>query len=421
MNARVLALLALDKILLKQAYSNIALNDVLNKYPLSEEDASFCTKLVYGTVQNLIYLDYQLKPYLRKGKQEPLIMNLLRIALYQMLFLNVPDYAAINEAVRRAKKKSPALGGFVNAVLREIQRNGKRSLAGLSPVERLSVEYSYPEWLVKRYVGEYGIEGAEAIFASERNDRPLYIRINRLRGTETEALSALEREGISVTETVLPLAYEVAGAVQKTEAFRDGRITIQDLSAQYAARMLSPKKGEKVIDLCAAPGGKAAQLADLMENEGKIIACDIHPHRLELMEKSFRRLGVKNATTLLLDARESNRNFPKASFDSVLADVPCSGLGVVARRPEIKYNLSEVKLRELVSLQGEIMDSAWALLKPGGFFLYSTCTLDWDENEAQIKAFLERHGDAEIVEEKKILPQQYNSDGFYLCKLRRLI
>ena len=153
MNARVLALLALDKILLKQAYSNIALNDVLNKYPLSEEDASFCTKLVYGTVQNLIYLDYQLKPYLRKGKQEPLIMNLLRIALYQMLFLNVPDYAAINEAVRRAKKKSPALGGFVNAVLREIQRNGKRSLAGLSPVERLSVEYSYPEWLVKGMLG----------------------------------------------------------------------------------------------------------------------------------------------------------------------------------------------------------------------------------------------------------------------------
>lgn len=420
MNARELALIALNKITVDRAYSNITVNDLLNKHHLTSEDASFFTKLVYGTLQNLLYLNYQIEPFLKGRKQKPWVQNLLRLAVYQMLFLEVPDYAAINEAVLQAKKKAAALGGFVNAVLRGIQRNGRRSPEGLTPVKRLSVEHSYPEWLVQRYIQEYGLEVAERILASEKDEKPLYIRINRLKGGEEETLKKLSEAGVAYAETHLPFAYRTEGTVQKTRAFLEGLITIQDLSAQHAVWMLAPKKGERVIDLCAAPGGKTAQIADMMENEGEIIACDVHPHKLELMENGFRRLGV-SAKTKLLDAREVPKHFPKGYFDRVLADAPCSGLGVVSRRPEIKYELSRKKIKELVQLQKEILEAAWELVKPGGVLVYSTCTLNGEENEGQIEGFLARHNDAQAEEEKKILPQEFASDGFYICKLRRSI
>ncbi|HEY8395571.1 MAG TPA: methyltransferase domain-containing protein, partial [Bacilli bacterium] len=280
---------------------------------------------------------------------------------------------------------------------------------------------SYPLWLVRLFVREYGYSESEKIFAAEKEERPLYIRINRLKGAEAEVLAAFKQAGIEYTKTPLPLAYKTDGVVQKTKLFSEGKITIQDLSAQFPAVMASPEKTDRVLDLCAAPGGKTAQLADLMENGGEIIACDIHSHKLELMEKGFKRLGVKNVQTRLLDARKANEVFPKQSFERILADVPCSGLGVVSHKPEIKYSLDEATLSELVLLQKEILEAGWDLLKPGGYFVYSTCTLNGAENEGQIRAFLERHPDAEIVEERKILPFEYPSDGFYTCKLRRLI
>jgi 16S rRNA (cytosine967-C5)-methyltransferase len=419
MNARKLAHLALNKITYEKAYSNIILNDLLRKYPLSSEDAAFCTKLFYGTIQNKLYLDYQLEPYLKQKKQMPWVINLLRLALYQMFFLSVPDYAAINETVALAKKKNKALGSFVNAVLRNVQRNGKRLLEGLEPLERISIEYSYPLWLTELFVRDYGLPDTEKIFAAEKEERPLFIRINRLKGTKAEVEDAL-KAAYDLEETLLPLAYRTTGAVQKAQIFLSGKITIQDLSAQYVSIILAPEKTDKVIDLCAAPGGKAAHLADLMENQGEIIACDIHPHKLELMEKGFKRLGVENVKTRLLDARRANEAFPKHSFDKVLADVPCSGLGVISHKPDIKFSLDKNTINELVSLQREILEAGWELLKPGGDFVYSTCTLNREENEEQIKEFLKRHPEAEIVETKKILPYEYNSDGFYICKLRRL-
>lgn len=419
MNARTLAHLALNKITYEQAYSNIILNDLLRKYPLSSEDVSFCTKLFYGTVQNKIYLDYQLEPYLKEKKQKPWVINLLRLALYQMFFLSVPDYAAINEAVTMAKKKNKALGSFVNAVLRNVQRNGKRSLEYLNPLMRLSIEYSYPFWLVELFVRDYGVLETEKILAAEKEERPLFIRVNRLKGTKEEVEAAL-KENYDLETTPLPLAYSTTGAIQKDPIFLSGKITIQDLSAQYVALILAPKNTERIIDLCAAPGGKTAHLADLMENLGEIIACDIHPHKLELMEKGFKRLGVENVKTHLLDVRTVHNAFPKHSFDKVLADVPCSGLGVTQHKPDIKYSLDKNMIAELVLLQREILEAGWELLKPGGDFVYSTCTLNREENEEQIQEFTKRHPEAEIVEEKKILPYEYASDGFYICKLRRL-
>ncbi|MDD4000203.1 MAG: 16S rRNA (cytosine(967)-C(5))-methyltransferase RsmB [Bacilli bacterium] len=420
MNIRSLALEALNKITIEKGYANLVVNDFLRNNELSEEDTSFFSKLVYGTLENLLFIDYQMEPYLRKA-QKNWVLNLLRLAFYQLLFLAVPDYAAINEAVVIAKEKHPAIGSFVNAVLRNFQRNGQKSLEGLDPKKRLSIQYSHPEWLVDLLIRDYGFEETEKILASEKEERPLFIRVNNLSVDRDFVIKNLEKNKIRYEETCLENAFKTYGPIQKTKMFYRGQITIQDLSAQFVSLLADPKNGDKVIDLCAAPGGKSAHMADLMDNQGEIFACDIHPHKISLMENGFKRLLVKNVHTKLLDARDVNKVFETASFALVLADVPCSGLGVVSHKADLKYRLDEKTIEDLIKLQSEILEASWSLVKPGGYYLYSTCTLNKDENERQMTAFINRHPDFEIIEEKKIMPYDYQSDGFYICKLRRIV
>ncbi len=420
MNARKLAFEAIDKIITNKSFSNLAVNEFLNKFELSAEDRVLFTKLVYGTIERLITLDFYLEPYAGQRKQKTWVRALLCMSAYQLIYMRIPDYAVVNEAVELANVKDRHIGSFVNAVLRNLQRNPLRSLDDLDEIGCLSIKYSFPRWLVAYLLKDYDASVIEKILEEFLNVKETAIRINTLKGTKEEILAKLDEEQIEYK--VAPIgknALVVTGDIQKSQAFLNGEITIQDLSAQLVAETMNPAPGEVILDICSSPGGKTAHLAALLNNTGVIYACDVYLHKLKLMDTAFRRLGVTNVKTQLIDARNLKEHLEPESFDQILADVPCSGLGVLAHKADIKYNLQLNAIEEIKKLQQEILESTYAFVKKGGFFTYSTCTINKEENEEQIKAFLEKHPDFGAVEQKTILPFQYHCDGFFICKMRR--
>lgn len=420
MNIRKLALEAIEKILASKAYSNLAVSEYLTKYELSATDKALFSKIVYGTIQNLLTLEYYLDPYIGHKKQKPWVKYLLYLSVYQLYYLHIPEYAVVNEAVDIANVKDRAVGSFVNAVLHNVLRNERRSFQGLDEITYLSVRYSYPAWLISYILKDYDYETTENILKEYSEPKEEAIRINTLKTDKETVKSVLERDGIRYREiSFVQNGMNVDTAIQNHKLFQEGLVTIQDASAQRVAEIVSPERGDAVLDVCSAPGGKAAHLSSLMENTGTIHACDIHPHKIRLMENLFQRLGVTNVKCQLVDARHLSDLVRAETFDKILADVPCSGIGVLSHKPDLKYHISLEGISEIRDLQKEIIDSTWELVKKGGFYIYSTCTINKEENEQQMEEFLRTHPDAEKIQEETILPLQYHSDGFYICKIRR--
>lgn len=420
MNIRKLALEAIEKILEKKAFSNIVVNEFLERFELSLEDKALFTKIVYGTIQNMLTIDYYLSPYIANKKQKPWVKYLLYLSIFQLVYLDIPEYAVVNEAVDIANMKDRYIGSFVNAVLRNYLRNDIKSFDGLDEIETLSIKYSHPSWLVAYLLKDYDYQIVEKILIENSNVKNDAIRINTLKTNVDEVKNLLEQANIQYeTTSLVKNGLIVKDSVIKTDLFTNGLITVQDLSAQLVSEVVSPREGDIILDACAAPGGKSAHLACLMNNTGKIYSCDIHSHKIKLMETLYKRLGITNIKTELIDARRLREHVQDESFDHVLVDAPCSGLGVMSHKVDLKYHIDLNTIEEIKNLQEEIINSTWNLVKRGGYYTYSTCTLNKEENEGQIKQFLENHPEASVEYERTILPFEYHSDGFYICKIRR--
>lgn len=419
MNIRKLALQAIEKILYKGGYANIVINEYLNKYEFTDEERRLFTKIVLGTVEKKITLAYYLEPFLKK-KQKPLINSLLLMSVYQLVYLNIPEHAVVNESVKLANSTDRMVGSFVNAVLRNFLRNELRSLDGLDEVQKLSVKYSYPTWLIAYLLKDYDYETVTKIVEFNDDVKHTAIRINTLKATYDEVVSVLEEEHVAYYQSDLVNdGLIVSESLVNHELFKCGKITIQDIASQMVTEVCNPENDSLIIDLCSAPGGKTAHLASWMNNTGKIYACDVHPHKIKLMEKNFKRLGVNNVKTQLIDAREVHKVVKDESFDYVLADVPCSGLGVISHKSDLKYNISLQAINDIIVLQRQILDASYPLVKKGGYLVVSTCTINKSENEEQINHLIEKYPDLKVEYQKTILPFEYGTDGFFICKLKK--
>ena len=412
---RQIALEILMKYKQEKSYLNLTINTYFERLSLSKESKNLITQLVYGTVQNQIYLEYMLKPFI-KGRVKAFEKMLLLMSLYQHYFLNnIPDYAIVNEAVNLSKKKKGMkTSQFINAVLKNAFQN-KVSLDDLEDIEKLSVETSHPLWLIKKFYKKYGYEKTKKICYANNEIPYKSARINILKCTKKDILkNSLFQEGKLSQDCV----YYNGGNIAHTDEFKKGLITIQDESSQLVARLLEPTSQDYVLDMCCAPGSKTSHLAMIMHNKGQIVAYDLYDHKIQLVERQMARLGVDIVECHAYDSTHLIDLYSDQTFDKILLDAPCSGLGVLARKPEIKYHDSDI-MDEIIKIQEKLLENAYVLLKNGGNMVYSTCTINKKENEKQIQAFIKRHSDMMILQEQTILPYEYHSDGFYMCLLKK--
>lgn len=437
-NTRDAALTILMAVEKQQAYSNLLLHQTIEKYAIDPKDRALLTELTYGTLQYKMTLDYYLQPFI-KGKLDDWVLQLLRLSLYQIHYLDrIPDHAAVNEAVNIAKKRGhKGISGAVNGILRSILREGVRSTEEITDdVERLSIETSHPLWMVKRFVSQYGFDTTEKMLI-ENNEPPVQtLRVNLFKRTVEQVLSLFTQEGYTVAQSnIIPeCIYLINGQAAKSTAFEKGFVTIQDESSMIPAYVLQAEPGMTVLDMCSAPGGKTTHIAEKMKNTGKLVAMDIHQHKLKLVKENADRLGFSFIETVEMDGRKALELYPEESFDRILVDAPCSGLGVMKRKPDIKYTKSEKDFTTLKPIQLNLLESAYKLLKPDGILVYSTCTVDREENEGTTELFLQEHPDMElqafpeviknIKEQPKdgilqLFPQDLRSDGFYVAALHK--
>lgn len=402
-NVRESALEVLLKIEKDQAYSHLLLNETIKKTKLNEKDVPLLTEMVYGTIQYKKRLDFYIKAFSKRPleKLEGWVVILLRLTLYQMVFLDrIPDHAAIHEAVQIAKKHGhQGIAGMVNGILRSVQRNGIPEVDTIKdPAERMAVETSHPVWLLSRWSHQYGQTQASKI-ATANLEHPVHtVRVNVTKATVNEVLDSLHEENIDATksETIPESIIISKGSVVHTKAFKEGWITIQDEGSMLVAYALAPEKGERILDACAAPGGKTTHLSEKMGNSGAVISLDIHEHKVGLIRKQAERLGLMNIDAQALDARKAGEHFPKESFDKILVDAPCSGLGVIQRKPDLKWTKKVEDIHHLAKIQADILRSVWPLLKPGGRLVYSTCTIDKEENNQVILNFVHAQENAAL-------------------------
>ena len=441
-NARELALQTLTDILINGAYSNHALNEQIEKSDLTIQDKNFMTELVYGTLQHQQLLNFYATPFFN-GKVKGWIRILIQMTLYQILYLDsVPEHAAISEAVNIAKKRGGQFNGkLVNAILREMMRNPLSNLQEIEDdAERLATKTSHPLWLIKLWIKQFGMEKTEQM-ANANNERVnVTIRVNGVKGTKEELKQKLEEEGIQCRDGFLcPDALVITkGNVIKTKAFEQGWFYVQDESSMLVARALKPKHHTKVLDTCSAPGGKTTHVAEMMRQTGMVYAHDIYPHKIKLIEDNVKRLGLKNIVVNLQDATKLTECYPSESFDSVLVDAPCSGLGILRRHPEVKITKKPEDLDGVMAIQKEILKTVASLVKYGGTLLYSTCTVNRKENDKMVEWFLREHPEfkldqtlverlPEVLNEQastgmvQLFPGDYQTDGFFIACLKREI
>ena len=418
--ARKAALSVLDSVFIDESYSNIALDKVFGKFDLRPIDRGFVSAVVYGVLDRKITLDHILSNYLKKGtaKTPVTVMNALRMALYQIMYMDkVPDSAAVNESVNLIKaSKFKYSASLVNGVLRNVLRDGITLPSG-EDTSSLSVIYSCPEHIIKELISDYGTETAIEFLKESLLTPPVFLRVNLLKTTEDELITRLSSEGIIAEKCGFPAALKVVGGidVKGSACYKDGLFHTEDLSCQRAVSVLGAKPGERILDMCSAPGGKAFSMAEDMENKGEIIACDIYSSRTELIEKGARRLGTDIVKPTVCDSCEPA---DLGVFNAILCDVPCSGYGVIRRKPEIKYK-PQNDFSELESIQLKIISNADRYLKPGGRLLYSTCTLRKAENSGTVSRFLKNHPQYKLKFEHTFMPQTDCSDGFYCALLEK--
>ncbi len=421
MNVRKLALDAINTIIDKEAFSNIIVNEYLGKYELSDADKGLFTNLVYGTIQHMLTISYYLEPFIKGKKVKRYIKHLLYISVYQLVYLQIAEYAVVNEATEIAKAKDRHLASFVNGVLRNFIRTPLREINEKDKLMSLSIKYSHPAWLVAFLLKDYKADIVEKILIENSLKKDDAIRVNTIKATKAEVIEELKENNIPHTVSQdVNNGIIVYDSILHLDCFKDGKITIQDISSQMVSEVVNPSLEAKVLDLCSAPGGKTAHMAALMNNTGNIFACDIYEHKIKLMNKNFERLGVTNVKPQLVDARRVQNHVSSETFDFVLADVPCSGLGVLSHKVDLKYRIDKKAIDEIVVLQKEILDTTKHLVKINGYYIYSTCTINKEENEKQINKFIKENPNFEKVFEKQILPFENHSDGFYICKMKRI-
>lgn len=439
---RYVALEALERVTKGGAYSNLLLRELMNKGRLNEKDARLLTELVYGTIARQLLLDYYLSPFTNKAKKiDGWVQNLLRLSLYQMLYLDkVPSHAILNEAVEIAKTRGNiGVSKFVNGVLRNVQRQGVPELTAIKdPVERLSIEISMPRWLVEKFIAEIGLEETRQLGLSLFEASHMSGRVNTNFISREEALNTLELEGFDVEASQVSPFGVVGkkGFLAGSRLFADGWLTIQDESSMLVAPTLQVEAHHQVLDACAAPGGKTTHLATYLDSAagGKITALDIHAHKVRLVEENAARLHVSDVvTTKVLDARLAKETFEAESFDRILVDAPCSGLGLMRRKPDIKYSKQQRDFENLPVIQQGILESVAPTLKSGGLLVYSTCTIMPEENQKVVATFLANHPEFELlplvvdpVLENSLqagmltlYPQTFVTDGFFISCLRK--
>lgn len=421
MNIRKLAIEAIEKILYKGGYTSIVINEYLKKFEFTVQEKALFTILVMGTVERKITLEYYLAPYVKK-KNKNWLNSLLLMSVYQLVYMDIKEYAVVDESVNVANVYDRKIGSFVNAVLRNFLRNPVRSIEELkdNKVKYLSVKYSTPEWLVAYLLIDYNEEEVSGIIDLRQDTRWNSIRVNTILSSNSEVEEYFDRLKINYKKSdIVNNGYFVEGNVIDSSLFREGKITAQDIASQKVSEVLDPKEDSIVIDMCSAPGSKTSHLSALMRNTGRIYACDIHEHKIKLMNKNMERLGCENVITQLIDARCVKNRVKKESFDYVLVDMPCSGLGVISHKVDLKYNITLDNINDIIKLQAEIIESSYPILKKGGYIVISTCTVNKKENEEQTQLFMDNHPDMVKVYEKTFLPFEDDCDGFYICKMQK--
>ena len=443
MNARAVALKVIQDVTVRGAYANIALTKELAKQrELSGPDRRLVTELVYGTLKAQGMLDWALSHFLNRplSKLTPVIRDILRMGVYQLLFLDrIPPSAACNEAVELAKRNGHiGVARFVNGVLRSLLRQPEKIAypdAADDAAGYLSLRHLHPRWLVERWLAQLGFEATEALCRFNNQPPPLSIRTN-LQRISREALQArLAEEGVRCEPSLLApegLLLLEAPPLLSLASFREGLYQVQDESSMLVAHVVAPQPGETIIDACAAPGGKTTHLAERMQNKGTIWACDVHAHKMDLLQDNADRLGLQVIHPRCLDARDIGKTWP-AQADRRLVDAPWSGLGVLRRRADARWRKEISQIEELTILQREILEGAAPALKVGGILVYSTCTVEPAENRQTIEWFLARHPEFELEDAGSLLPVPRQgepmvqlwphidgTDGFFLCRLRKV-
>lgn len=404
---------AISKVINQGGYINIVVDEVLSRNNFKDSQKRLFTKMVYGTVENKILIDYYLKEYTRQKRLKPPLKNALRMAVYGIVFLNLANHFMVDMAVEVVKKHDYKGSKLVNGVLRNFIQNPLPDLTLLPKREYLSVKYSFPLFLVDLLISQYQ-EEAENILDTLSKESKNALRINTLKGSIEEVETRLKNDNIDFEREGMVL-YTSQSMINHA-LFQEGLVTYQDASSQLVSEVVDPRPGDYILDACSAPGGKTAHMAALGNNQVKIVAVDIHDHKLRLMEENFARLGVQNVELVLEDALNLGNIYPEGTFDKVLIDAPCSGLGVSGHKVDLKYLLDEEKIDRLISLQKELLIKVSPLVKNGGALIYSTCTINKQENEDQIINFLNNNPKWKKIEEKLILPSS-DCDGFYICKL----
>ena len=422
-DARLTALRGLQEVFGQGGYSNLVLESLMRKNELTGQERAFCTALFYGVVERRITLDWVLGRYSRQPveKLSPAVRDILRMAVYQLLYMpSVPESAAVNEAVKETRAmRVTSAGGYVNGVLRAFLRDGKKVALPRDPLAALSVKYSVPKALITLWRQSYGEAATEAILEGCQTPAPLFIRVNTRKTTAAALQARLAAEGVTAAETAVENALRLtdAGDVTRLATFREGLFHVQDLSSQKCAAALGVQAGHRVLDVCSAPGGKSFTLAEMMDDTGSLLAMDLYPNRLRLVEDGAARLGLRCIKTQAKDAQIYDNSL--GVFDRILCDVVCSGYGVIRRKPEIRYK-DPAEAAALPQTQLAILTASARSLAPGGRLVYSTCTLNPAENEGVVERFLrENEGYALLGEPVTCLPEQNGGDGFFYAVVER--
>ena len=369
----------------KGSYSNIVLNDAFKEFYLTAKEKAFITEIFYGVLRNKNFLDYMIEKNTKVIKKE-WIRNLLRISIYQLTFMSSDAKGVVWEATEIAKKHGMAISKFINGTLRNYLRNKDLEIKKLHDEKNYEILYSIPQYFCDILEKQYGSENLNQAIISLKKIPYLSVRVNKLKYSEEEFEEFLKEKDIQIIKKVDSVYYVNSGLIINSKEFKEGKIIAQDASSYLAAKNLGVKSDDLVLDICAAPGGKTAVLAEEMENKGEIIAIDIHQHKKKLIEENMKKLGIDIVKATVLDARNVNKQGRK--FDKILVDVPCSGYGVIRKKPEILYTKNRENVEELASLQLEILNSAADILKDGGELIYSTCTIISQENTENVEKFL---------------------------------
>lgn len=401
----------------KKSYSNIELAKILREKNFSDLDRRFLTELVYGTLKRISTIDWIIEKFSER-KIDKKVLAVLRLGIFQIFFTDkIPESAAVNESVEIAKKFcSIGASKFVNGVLRNILRNPEKSkFPEDDSAESIALKFFHPIWLIKIFLEEFGVEETKKICAANNLEPPLSLRVNTLKISREDFLKKFpDAEKSKLVDDGIILKNH--GALDNFLPLKKGFCQVQDESSMLIAHLLEPKENNFVIDCCAAPGGKATHIAEIMKNRGKILACDVYEHKLKKISENAARLGIKIIETKLLDARKIGEKFFEKA-DRVLVDAPCSGLGIIRRKADLRLQKNFDEIKKLPALQFEILQSAAKSLKVGGILIYSTCTILKNENENVVEKFLSANKNFQLVEKKLFLPHIDGTDGFFYAKM----